>query len=156
ASAMTAAYAQHPSNAAVLAQRLLNLILFITILFSFIAFIEPSPHDAMMMVLAIACFTARVTFDRRLTPLLVFIVAWLIGGAMSLKQVADTENLHQLIHQDPNVYFATSVYLSVAAIIFACLFSEGDPKRLATMRRAYILAALIAAVTGYIGYFHLL
>lgn len=39
--------------------------------------------------------------------------------------------------------------------MFACLFSDGNLVRLMTLRRAYILAALIATVAGYIGYFHL-
>jgi hypothetical protein len=40
--------------------------------------------------------------------------------------------------------------------LFACLFCTGDLQRLATLRRAYILAALVATVAGYIGFFHLL
>jgi len=146
---------EHPGHSAAFAQRLLNLILFVTVLLSAIAFIEPSPHDVMMFVLLTACFTARVPFDRRLTPLLVLIVVWLVGGAMSLIQVADTEQLHPIIHQNPIVYFGTSVYLGFAAILFACLFSDGDMVRLATLRRAYLLAALVATAAGYIGFFHL-
>ena len=40
--------------------------------------------------------------------------------------------------------------------MFACLFCDGNPVRLTVLRRAYLLAALIAAAAGYIGYFHLL
>ena len=39
--------------------------------------------------------------------------------------------------------------------MFACLFCDGDLVRLAILRRAYILAALIATAAGYIGFFHL-
>lgn len=40
--------------------------------------------------------------------------------------------------------------------MFACLFCDGNPVRLTVLRRAYLLAALIASAAGYIGYFHLL
>jgi O-antigen ligase len=144
-----------PSYTAV-AQRLLNGVLFVTILASSLAFIEPSPHDVLMFVLLVACAAARVPFDRKLTPLLLLIIVWLIGGAMSLIQVAGDKQIQPDVYQDPVQYFGISVYLGVAAIMFGCLFSEGSLVRLAILRRAYILAALIATVAGFIGYFHLL
>jgi hypothetical protein len=137
----------HP-NAAALARRLLNFILFFTVLASSIAFIEPSPHDVLMFVLLVACFTARISFDRKLTPLFLLIMLWLVGGALSLIEVGDSDKAIQ--------FFGTSAYLGVAAIMFACLFSDGDLVRLAILRRAYLIAALIATVAGYIGFFHLL
>jgi uncharacterized membrane protein len=130
-----------------LAQRLLNVTLFITILLSSIAFIEPSPHDAMMFVLLTMCIGARVSFDRKLIPLLILTIVWLLGGLLSLIQVGDQENTIQ--------YAGTSVYLGLAALMFACLFCEGNLTRLSIVRRAYILAALIATAAGYFGFFHL-
>ncbi len=138
----------YTGGSAAFAQRLLNFVLFITVLLSSIAFIEPSPHDVMMFVLLVACVTARVPFDRRLVPLLVLIIVWLVGGAMSVIQVVDDEKAVQ--------YFGTSVYLGCAAVLFACLFSDGDGLRLQILRRAYLLAAVLATLTAYIGFFHLL
>jgi len=131
-----------------LAQRLLNFILFVTVLLSCLAFIEPSPHDVMMFVLLVACVWAHVAVDRKFTPLIFLLILWLIGGAIALINVADDQLAVQ--------YFGTSVYLALAAVIFACLFSDGDLTRLSLMNRAYLIAALVAANTGYIGYFHLL
>jgi hypothetical protein len=138
----------YAGGSAAFAERLLNFVLFVTVLLSSIAFIEPSPHDVMMFVLLVACATARVPFDRRLTPLLILIIAWLVGGAMSVIQVVDDQKTVQ--------YFGTSVYLGSAAILFACLFSGGDAVRLQILRRAYLVAAMLATVAGYIGFFHLL
>jgi hypothetical protein len=139
---------QDRSRHSALAQQLLNAVLFITVLTSSIAFIEPSPHDGLMMVLLVACVAAGVGFDRKLVPLLFLIVVWLIGGFLSLIQVGDNAKDIQ--------YAGTSVYLGIAAVMFACLFSSGDLRRLTTLRRGYILAALIATAAGYIGFFHLL
>ena len=131
-----------------LAQRLLNVVLFVTVLTSSIAFIEPAPHDGLMMVLLVTCVGARVGFDRKLIPLLLLIVLWLVGGLMSLVQVGDQAKDIQ--------YAGTSIYLGIAALMFACLFCDGNLVRLAILRRGYILAALIATAAGYIGFFHLL
>jgi hypothetical protein len=135
------------SGSAVPAQRLLNATLFVTILLSSIAFIEPSPHDALVFALLMMCFGARVRFDRKLVPLLLLTIVWLTGGFLSLIQVGDQETTVQ--------YTATSVYLGIAAIMYACLFSEGNMMRLLILSRAYILSALIATATGYLGFFHL-
>jgi hypothetical protein len=146
--AMALPAAAGPGQFAGLAQRLLNLVLFITVLTSSIAFIEPSPHDALMIVLLVLCVGARVHFDRKLIPLLLLLVVWLVGGLFSLIQVGDQAKDIQ--------YTGTSIYLGVAGVMFACLFCDGNVRRLAMLRRGYILAALIATAAGYIGFFHLL
>jgi hypothetical protein len=144
---MAGSVAQKASRHSVVAQRLLNLILFLVALTSSIAFIEPSPHDGLMIVLLIACIAARVNFDRKLLPLIFLIGIWLIGGFFSLVQVGDNAKDIQ--------YVGTSVYLGIAGIMFACLFSDGNMQRLSILRRGYIIAALIAAAAGYAGFFHL-
>ena len=131
-----------------LAQRVLNITLFVTVLFSSIAFIEPSPHDAMMFVLLAMCVAARVHFDRKLIPLLVLTIVWLLGGFLTLLRVSDQENTIQ--------YAGTSVYLGLAGLMFASLFCDGSLVRLFILRRAYILAALVATAAGYLGFFHLI
>jgi hypothetical protein len=146
--ALALGIARQPGSSAALAEKLLNFVLFITVLMSPLAFIEPSPHDVMMFVLFLTCVMARVRFDRRFVPLLFLTVLWLIGGAMSVIQLGDDQKAVQ--------YFGTSVYLGLAAVLFACLFSEGNLVRLLIVRRAYILTALIVTVAGYIGFFHLL
>ncbi len=143
-----AAVANDLGGSAGLAQRLLNFVLFVTVLTSSIAFVEPSPHDALMLVLLAMCATARVSFDRKFVPLLVLVIIWLVGGFLSLIQVGDQKDAIQ--------YAATSVYLGIAGVMFACLFCKGNLARLVIVRRAYILAALIATAAGYVGFFHLL
>jgi len=131
-----------------LPQRFLNFVLFITVLLSSIAFVEPSPHDVLMMALLVVSVGARVRFDRKLVPLVMLLAVWLVGGCFSLIQVSDQ---HQNLQ-----YAATSFYLALAAIMFAALFCDGDLIRLSIVRRGYLVAALIATAAGYIGFFHLL
>lgn len=147
AMAMPLADAPARGGSAVLAKSILHFVLFVTVLTSALAFIEPSPHDFLIFVLLLACALARLRFDRKLAPLLFLLVLWVIGGAMSLLNVADDAKAIQ--------YFGTSLYLGIAAVMFACLFSDGDLTRLSILRRAYILAALYATFAGYLGFFHL-
>src|SRR5208282_1394231 len=139
---------ENSGAAAVLPQRLLNIVLFVTVLASSLAFIEPSPHDGLMIALLFICVGARVPFDRKLAPLVLLLTIWLVGGCLSLIQVGDQQQTIQ--------YVATSFYLALAEIMFACLFCDGDLVRLTILRRGYILAALIATAAGYVGFFHLL
>jgi hypothetical protein len=134
-------------SSSLLARRLLKFVLFVTVLTSSIAFIEPSPHDGLMMALLVACVGARIGFDRKLIPLLLLLTLWLVGGFLCLIQVGDNIKDVQ--------YAGTSLYLGVASMMFACLFCGGDMVRLSVMRRAYVGAALIATTAGYVGFFHL-
>lgn len=117
-------------------------------LLSAIAFVEPSPHDVLMFALLAAAVAARAPFDRKFVPLLLLLIVWLLGGLMSLIQVGDQEK--------PIQYAGTSIYLAIASLLFACLFGQGSPVRLSILHRAYIAAALIATVAGYLGFFHLI
>jgi hypothetical protein len=145
--AMALGVAEQRGGSKALADRILNVVLFITVLTSSIAFIEPSPTDALMFVLLVACVLARVRFDRKLAPLLVLIVLWLVGGSIATIVDDDTKAYQ---------FLGTSAYLDISCVMIACLYCDGDLVRLAILRRAYLIAALIAVVAGYIGWFHLL
>jgi hypothetical protein len=147
--ALAASYPGRSDEAgSALSQRLLNIVLFVAVLTSPIAFIEPSPHDALMIVLMAASIAARVRFDRKLLPLTLLLAIWLAGALFALIPVLDQKQTVQ--------YVATSCYLVVAAILFACLFCDGNLARLVILRRGYMIAALITTAAGYIGFFHLL
>ena len=75
-----------------------------------------------MIVLMVACVAARVGFDHKLVPLMFLLAVWLIGGFLSLIQVGDKAKDIQ--------YAGTSIYLGIAAMMFACLFSDGNMRRL--------------------------
>jgi hypothetical protein len=130
-----------------LADRLLHVTLFLTMLSGILAFIEPSPYEAMFAVLAVACVAAGVAIERRLIPLLILLVLWNIGGAFALMPVADNER--------STTYLAVSAYLSLTAIVYAGLFARDSVRRLATLKAAYVLAAVIVSALGIAGYFNL-
>jgi hypothetical protein len=106
--AAAAAAGTDQPRAGVLAQQLLNIVLFVTILTSAIAFIEPSPHDLLMFALFAMCVGARVPFDRKLVPLVVLLTLWLLGACLSLIQLGDQAKAIQ--------YVGTSIYLALASV----------------------------------------
>jgi hypothetical protein len=134
-------------HAASLRERLLLIILFITVLASSVAFIEPSPHDVLMGVLAVAALIAGVRLERALAAPFVLLLIWNFAGMLALMNVPGEEKTIQ--------YTATSVYLAVAGLLFACLFAQNTMARLSAMRVAYVTTALIATFVGAAGYFNL-
>jgi len=133
--------------AAAFTERLLLLVLFVTVLASSVAFIEPSPHDALMGVLTLACLVAGVRFERSIALLFLLLLVWNVGGLISLLNVAGTEQTAQ--------YAVTSIYLAVAAVLFASLFAHNTMLRIVTVRAAYVLTATVISIAGIVGYFGL-
>jgi hypothetical protein len=129
------------------AERLLQIVLFVTVLASSFAFVEPSPHDVLMALLAFVCVICGVRFERILVVPLQLLLVFNVSGTMSLLNVVSEDKTVQ--------YVGTSVYLAVAALLFACLFARNSMARLATMRTAYLLTATLASLAGIAGYFHL-
>jgi hypothetical protein len=111
-----------------------------------VAFVEPSPHDALMGVLAIACLVAGVRFNRTLVMMVICLVIFNVSGLISLINALDIPKTIQ--------YAVTSVYLAIAAILFACLFAENTVPRLTAMRTGYVISAVCVAFAGAAGYFH--
>jgi hypothetical protein len=137
---------QAPVAAATGRERVLLGVLFVTVLASSVAFIEPSPHDGLMGVLALAALIAGVRFHRTLAMMVLCLVIWNVSGLISLINALDIAKTVQ--------YAATSVYLAVDAILFACLFADNTMQRLAAMRVAYVITAVCVSLAGVAGYFH--
>jgi hypothetical protein len=134
-------------HAASFRERLLLATLFITVLASSVAFIEPSPHDVLMGVLAITALIAGVRLERALIVPFLLLLIWNFAGMLALMHVPGEEKTIQ--------YTATSVYLAIAGLLFACLFAQNTMARLSAMRIAYVTTAVIATFVGAIGYFNL-
>lgn len=130
------------------AAQLLRHTLFLTILMSPLLFIEPSPYEAATALLAFICVLAGVTFDRKILPLAVLLIVFNAGGALPLLSLAtDGEAVK---------YALISLYLTITTIVYACLFAQDTLRRLDIMRRAYLIAACLAALIGIAGYFGLI
>lgn len=134
-----------PPSIRLSAEALVNGVLYATLLISFLVIIEPSPYEGMVGLLALALAFAGARVDRLLAPMILLIALWSVFGAFAVMPV--------ISNSQSVMYYLVTVYLAVSALIFACTFSQHTERRLVTLKRAYIVAALIAAVLGIIGYF---
>jgi O-antigen ligase len=146
--AVVAAAAPAERSASPAAITLLHGALFLAILVSPLVFIEPSPYEAACGLLAVACIAARVPLDRKLLPLLVLLLVFNVGGIITLGLPREPSDAG-----DPNIYMAISFYMSMTAVVFACVFSQDSLRRLIIMRRAYFIAAFVVSLIGIAGYF---
>ena len=83
---VTLGSAERPANA--LADKLLHVVLYITLLSSFYVTIEPAPYDYLVAVLGFACMLARVSLPRLVLPLLVLLLIRDLGGAIGLLKIS--------------------------------------------------------------------
>ena len=147
--------ASHPAAAVAtsvqygqIVQRLLLGLLFVAVFSSFFVYIEPAPYEALVGLLALVALAAGLKLDRRLLPLIVLLLVWNLAGLAALVPV-----LHD---PDAITFMAVSFYLAGTAILFACFLGEDIARRLAVLRSAYLLAAVVAALIGLGVYFRVL
>jgi hypothetical protein len=140
-------FANGATPAVARSETLLRCTLFITVLMACVAMIEPSPHDLLMAPLLVVSLIAGIKFERMMVPLFLLLLLWNIGGLFSLMNIAGDAKAVQ--------YAATSIYLAVAAMMFACLLAHNTEGRVKTLASAYIAAAFISAVVGMMGYFNI-
>ncbi|HUC50445.1 MAG TPA: O-antigen ligase family protein [Xanthobacteraceae bacterium] len=153
-----------PANA--LADRFLHVTLYVTVVSSFFVFIEPAPYEYLAFVLGFACVLARVTMCRVILPLLVLLLFRDLGGAIGLAKIAlsgwmrvtgePDATVITVEYQDSIRFLAVSFYLGLTAVLFACILSQDTVRRMATLKAAYITAAVIACALGTIAYFQLI
>jgi hypothetical protein len=115
-------------------ERILLATLAITILSSSFVLIETSPHDGLMVLLAVAVFVGRIQLDRVMAIPFLCLLIWSVAGMAALFNVPGDEKAIQ--------YVLTSVYLAVATIVFTCLFTTNVIPKLRVLRFSYICAAL--------------
>ncbi len=116
-------------------------------------------------MLGFACVLARVSINRIVLPLFALLLIRDAGGVIGLLKIIDSGWTRLAGDPDPlgaNVeypdsmrFLATSFYLGLTGIMFACLITQDTTRRIATLRAAYIMSAVVASVLGVVGYFKL-
>jgi len=153
------------TEATALADAILHVVLYITILSSFFVIIEPAPYEYLAAVLGFACILARVPFNRVVLPLFILLLIRDAGGAIGMLKILDSGWMK--LQESPTPLFETfdypdslrflgiSFYLGLSAVMYACLVAQDTMRRIATLRSAYIMSSVVASLLGTIGYFNL-
>lgn len=106
---------------------------------------EPAPYELYMagLIAVWALFGLRIS--RAVAPLVVLLVAFNIGGMISMTQMAELANTP--------LYLAVSLFLAFTAVFFAAV-TEARPDIYRLIFLAWIAAAVITALLGIAGYFN--
>jgi hypothetical protein len=113
---------------------------------SFFVSIEPAPADLLFLVV-LACFLGSgLTISAVFVPLVLFLLLYNLGGFFSFLQVADD---HKAM-----MFVITSFYMAFSAIFFAFYVAYDPLRRMAIIKNALVIAAVIASTLGILGYFN--
>ncbi|HEY0234752.1 MAG TPA: O-antigen ligase domain-containing protein, partial [Afipia sp.] len=113
-----------------------------------IVMIEPSPYEIATLIAIIFFYATGLRMRPVFLPLLFLLVAMNIGYTICAAYLMDQSKIVNWI--------ITSWYMTITAIFFAIALSDDTQPRLDALRRGLIFGALIASITGFIGYFHLM
>lgn len=120
-------------------------LLFVSVLSSFLVLIEPSPHEALVGagLLVLLVTNCRIPGF----ALLVFglMLALDLSGLVAAIPVFDRPKVMGFV--------GTSFFLAIATFYYALLLSDNTEARLRLFRKAWIVAALLSAFAGILGYF---
>lgn len=125
--------------------RLQRASLWLFVVSGAVVIVEPSPYELMFLVAAGLFAATGLKFNSRLGPLLVMLLLFNLGGALSLIP---------FLHEPSSVTFVViSVYLMITTLFFAALMAEDTNGRLDTIRSGLIASAWIAGIAAILGYF---
>jgi O-antigen ligase len=110
-------------------------------------FIEPSPYEVVGLITIFVFALTGLSLARTLAPLLLLLVLLDIGYATALVQVINQPK--------PVIWVCVSVYLAVTAIFYAGMLGTNTERRLDSLMRGYVAAAVIASLVGIGAYFHM-
>jgi O-antigen ligase len=108
---------------------------------------EPAPYELYMAALIGVWAFFGLRISQGITPLLVLLVAFNIGGMISMWQMSDL--------MDTPLYIAVSLFLAFTAVFFASV-TEQRPELYPLIFRAWIASAVVTGMAGILGYFHAL
>ncbi|MGD9476948.1 O-antigen ligase family protein [Shinella sp. G-2] len=106
---------------------------------------EPAPYELFMAGLIGLWAIVGLRISRGVTPLLVLVVLFNVGGALSLTVMDDLSG--------GPMYVAVSLFLALSSVFFAAII-EAKHSRLELIFRAWVASALITSLLGILGYFH--
>lgn len=106
---------------------------------------EPAPYELYMagLIAVWALFGLRIS--RYIAPLLVLFSVFIVGGLISMSQLADLGDIP--------LYMAVSFFLALTAVFIGAV-TETQPDLFPVIVRAWIIAAVLTSIIGILGYFN--
>ena len=121
----------------------------LTVLSGAFVFAEPAPVDLLTMALIFGLPTIGLTYLN--AGLKVFLATWLVIAGCHVASVMISNQIGETF-----IHVAVSIYLFIAAVIFAAFVARRPKDHAQLILAAYTAAAAIAAVAGIMGYFNII
>ena len=112
---------------------------------SFYVAVEPAPSDLLFLVVLACFFGSGLAISATVVPFVVFLLLYNLGGFISFLQVAGDERARMFV--------ITSFYMAFSAIFLAFYVAYDPLRRMAIIKNALVIAAVIASLLGILGYF---
>jgi O-antigen ligase len=106
---------------------------------------EPAPYELLFLIVFILFLPVGMRIPKPALPLVIFLILYNVGGALGL--IGSPEDAIS------RKFVIVSFYMAITGVFFCFIVAEDPLKRMATIRNAYAVAGVIAAITGIIGYF---
>jgi hypothetical protein len=133
-----------PHSAGVSIERLRGGLLWLTGLAGAFVFIEPSPYEYVSLLTMFVFGTTGMTVRRGAIPLLLLLVLYVIGFAISVIQILD--------QQKAVTWVLISCYLASTALFFSVALADQTQRYLSLLLRGTMLAAIVASLAAIVGY----
>lgn len=106
-------------------------------------FFEPAPYELLLAALLALGMIFGMRVGRPVMPLLILFTIFNAGGVISSFQIEEWDR--------GIIYVAVSFFLALSSVFFAIVIMQ-DESRLRLIFRAYVVAAVITASLGILGY----
>jgi O-antigen ligase len=107
---------------------------------------EPAPYDIYMVALIAVWALFGLRISRAIVPLVVLLALFVIGGLVSMTQMADLA--------DTPLYLMVTGFLALTAIFFAAV-TEARPDFYPLILKTWVVSAVATSLLGIAGYFSL-
>lgn len=112
---------------------------------SFYVAAEPAPSDLLFLLVLASFFGSGLAISATVVPFVVFLLLYNLGGFISFLQIAGDERARMFV--------ITSFYMAFSAIFLAFYVAYDPLRRMAIIKNALVIAAVIASLLGILGYF---
>lgn len=112
---------------------------------SFYVIAEPAPCDIFFLLVVGSLLVSGLTFSTAMAPLVLFLLFYNLGGLLSFLQVSDD---HRSM-----MFVIASFYMAFSAVFFSFYVAHDPLRRMAVIRNALVIAAVVVALLGVLGYF---
>lgn len=141
------AYSGPARTLTVSTERLRAVVLWLMGFAGAFVFVEPSPYEIVGLAGILLFGVSGLSLRGALVPLALLLIVLDLGYGIAVVQVAG--------EQKAVTWVEISIFLALTTVFYAAVVSSAPQARLDALLRGYMAAALVAALAGIAGYFHL-